>query len=124
MAGMDLAGHRTAEPHDCFMMNCKDLGLEVQLLRSQIVELATEVERLQAIIDGDDGMVPDPSVTAEAIQAAIRAKGGDVGTITGPPIVGTTDRINAGPARLKPGEEPPPQAVYDMNGRINPEQPA
>lgn len=97
---MDLAGHRTTAPHDCFLADCRGLGPEVDLLRAQIVELATENTRLQEIIDAEWGD-PAPVVGvsyADAVEA-VQAKGGEVGAITGPPIVGTTDDVNAGPAK-------------------------
>jgi hypothetical protein len=73
-----------------------DKRTEPELL-ARIAELEAEVDRLQALVDGP--AAPDLAATYVDTQEAIRAKGGEIGTITGPPIVGTTDSVNAGPAR-------------------------
>lgn len=59
------------------------------------------VDAIEAAAAGEDQDEPDLAVTAASVADGIRAKGGAVGTITGPPIIGTTDTVNAGPA--KPG---------------------
>ena len=88
--------------------------------QARIDELEAEVARLRALVDEEPPDIYLPGQTHADVQEAIEAKGAEVGTLTGPPIIGTTDTVNAGPATLKPGEELPPQAVYDANGRIEP----
>ena len=85
------AGHRTSEPHDCFAMNCKGLGPEVERLRAQVVALDAEVARLEEILDGRDPEDDAPAYVPRPIR-------GEVGTIVGPPIMGTHDNVNSGPA--------------------------
>lgn len=97
----DLAGHRIAEPHDCFALNCKDLGAEVLRLQEQIVDRDAEVARLQDLVGEDQP--EDPALYAASVVEAIEATGAEVGTLTGPPIVGTNDRVNAGPAKPASG---------------------
>lgn len=72
----------------------------------RIAELEAEVARLTAILDDqDEPLYPpeyapvDPGADLAAFKEELRAKGVQVGTLTGPPIVGTRDTINSGPAK-------------------------
>lgn len=69
---------------------------EVAELRRQLVERDAEIERLQTIID-EDMVYPDHPIETGSVVDEIRAKGGEVGAILGPPIKGTTDTLNSGP---------------------------
>lgn len=75
----------------------------------------------EGFIPGQVYRVREPGTkTAEELERSDETGeiAGEVGTITGPPIVGTSDTTNAGPAVVAEGEEPPPQWVYDSEGRI------
>jgi hypothetical protein len=75
---------------------------EVDELRAKLVERDAEIARLQAIIDDESPDGPDlPELDPAALAESLRAKGAEVGTITGPPIIGTTDTVNAGPAKRR-----------------------
>lgn len=57
------------------------------------------VDAIEAAAAGEDDEPEDRAVYAASVADGIRAKGGEVGTLTGPPIFGTNDRVNAGPAK-------------------------
>lgn len=66
----------------------------------RIAELEAEVARLRAIVEEPE-YVPYVPVDPEELREQLRAKGMTVGTLTGPPIKGTTDTVNSGPPRIK-----------------------
>lgn len=46
-----LVGHRIDRPHDCFAMNCKDLGPEVEQLRAALSGAAQDLEEQRGTIN-------------------------------------------------------------------------
>jgi hypothetical protein len=84
--------------------------------RDAVLALVAEIEDEES--EDDDSPVDFLARRAELHEQTKAEVKGDVGTITGPPIVGTNDTINAGPPQLAEGEEPPTQWLYDSTGRI------
>lgn len=69
----------------------------------QLAERDAAVAELRAAVAAlpEADAVTDAGNYGLTVLERIRTKGGEVGTITGPAIIGTTDTVNAGPARLK-----------------------
>lgn len=69
--------------------------------RTMTCEYRQRLEKAAMTVTGfssGDGYA-EPTASVADVRAAVEAKGAEVGTVTGPAIVGTTDSVNAGPAR-------------------------
>lgn len=72
------------------------LGHRADCPAPELAELRARIEAIE-----DDDFVPAGDIR-ETIRASVQ---GEVGEIVGPPIVGTDDTVNAGPAKAS-GAEP------------------
>lgn len=107
ITNLEAAGHRVDGPHDCLLTNCRGLGYELKMAHEQIVRLAGRVQALEDQLE-ERGWEPEPAAMSYP-PAVIK---GEVGTIQGPPIAGTSDTTNAGPARGKAATQL--QAEYEL----------
>lgn len=87
-----------------------------------VLDLLARIEALEARVaelEAEDDEGTDETYSAADLQEAIRAKGGEVGTLTGPPIIGTNDSVNAGPAKKSPGWKPAGEVGFIIDSGVS-----